>query len=340
MLSFQIAKLVEEVTEGISDNNAFVGAVQLLAEPIVEVVDALQGIGTNTNNSGYANSLHSILTSFYDRKASILPRKFYTDLESVHEALSNFQKNLETPSEYIDSLIANIDVFAEIFGIYLATPNASNAAPLAIEAPRLAQRFYDFKKSFHLFEGMIRRIPSRQIEGSVFTIVLAGEFDFKSFVARLSAISSMYSELCELLNISEVDDPLEIQMIESGSLFAKLAGSATVIALMVQFIHSTATYAYDNYTVEGRIKAIPTKVESLDAVIGLTQKLKAAGVDTKEMDVHVSKSAHAIAKDLNTLLEGQPSIILNGLEISGTNEGPRKQVAYQNAPRLSGIIKP
>ncbi|WP_273028257.1 hypothetical protein [Massilia timonae] len=340
MLSFQIAELVDEVVEGISDTNAFVGAVQLLSEPMIQIAEALYGVGTNTSNTAYANSLLSVLNSFHERKSSIIPRKFYAALEVVHDSLIDFQNKTNQPSDYLDSLILDVDSFAEAFDTYLATPNAANAAPLALAAPRLAQRLNDFRNSLNFFKGLIQPLPSRDTDGDVLTIILSGTFDFKSFVSRLQAIQSIYSELCELLKISEIDHPLEMAKVESGSLLAKVAGSTVVIGLMVQFIQSGATYAYDNYTVEGRINAIPRRVESLDKVIGLTQKLKDAGVDTAAIDEHVAKSAHAIAKDLDTLLDKQPSIILNGLEISGVREDSRKQIPYRNVPRLTTSSEP
>jgi hypothetical protein len=336
MLSFQVAGLIEDASKEITENNAFVAAIELFAGPLEYIAKNLALIGTNSNNAAYGNEIFSILSSFKELKSSISPRRFYSDLEIIQASLRHFKSQLTDTSEYVESLVSDVDGFASMFDTYLANPSAVNAAPISIAASRLAQRFRDFKGSLHLFNSMIQKLPSQQDDDSMLSIVLSGPFDLREFIARLEAIESMYSELCQLLNISETDYPLEIAKIESGSLLAKVAGSAVVLSLMTSFIQSTATYMYESYTVEGRIKTIPPRVESLDKVIDLTRKLKEAGIDTSEMESHVAKSAHTIAKDLNTLVEGQPSIILNGLEITGTSEESRRQISFKNVPRLSG----
>jgi hypothetical protein len=335
MLTFQIAQLIEETVEEITESNAFVAAVQLFSGTFEDIAKNLALIGSNSNNAAYANEIYNTLNSFKDRKSLVSARRLYSDLEIVQFSLKNFQIRLSGPSEYVESLIADVDGFASMYDIYLSEPNAINAAPIAVAASGLAQRFADFNGSLNLFNSLFQELPPRDIDNSTLSVVLSGTFDLREFIVRLSAIESIYSELCQLLNISESDYPLEIAKVESGSLLAKVAGSAVVIGLMTTFIQSTATYAYENYTTEGRIKTIPTKVESLDKVIDLTKKLKESGVDTSKLEEQVSKSAYTIAKDLNTLIEGQPSIILNGFEITGNIEGKR-QIPNKTAPKLIG----
>ena len=335
MLSFQIAELIEEVSKEIHPDNAFIHAVRVLSEVVTGISEDVAAIGTNSNNAAYANSIQGRLRSTKEYSAVISPRAFYVELLQLEGALKKFQAQLPSPSGYVESLIESLDSFAVLFDNYLKNQTGDNAAPLVLSAPNVAQRLIDFRDSVNLFHGILESASPQRSDSSTLSVVLSGEFDLKEFISRIQAIESMYSELCQLLNISQIDHPLQIEKIESGSLLAKVAGSAFVIGLMTQFIESSVSYVHAHYTAEGQIKSIPAKVESLDKVIEMTQKLKEAGYDTSAMEIHVAKSAHAIAGNLNTLIEGQPSIILNGLELTVTDQKAGRQLGGRVVPKLS-----
>lgn len=335
MLSYQIVELIEDVSAVIHLDNAFLVAVRHLSQVVTGIAEDVAGIGTNLQNLAYANSIHNQLKSTNQFTAAISSRDFYVDLVQLENSLRKFQDQLPAPSTYVESLIESVDGFAILFDNYLKHQTGENAAPLAFSAPIVAQRLMDFRHSIKMFHGILEYSLPQRSDNSILSIVLSGEFDLKEFISRIQALESMYSELCQLLDISEIDYPLQIEKIESGSLLAKVAGSAFVIGLMTQFIESSAAYVHTHYTAEGQIKAIPAKVESLDKVIEMTQKLKKAGYDTSAMEDHVAKSAHTIAGNLNTLIEGQPSIILNGLELNVTARESVKQVGAKAVPKLT-----
>jgi hypothetical protein len=333
MLTFKIKELLGETLATARGENAFLEAVETIEQVFIGIAEGVEAIGTNTNNAGYANQIYASLHSLSERISTVSPRKFYSALETFHEILGVFRARIEVPSTYLDRLVEEIENFAALYDTYLAKPSAANAAPLVLEAPLMKRRLHDFLGATHLFNSILEDAPAENENEGVLSILLPGTLDLHDFIARLEAIASMYSELCQLLDISEVDQPLHIAKIESGSLWAKLAGSTLVVTLMTQFIHSSASYLYQTYTAQGQIASIPSKVESL--VLDLRQKLKVAGIKTGDLDEHLAKSAHAIAKDLNTLLERQPSITLNGVEISVAEEAAKRQISARTVPKLT-----
>lgn len=86
--------------------------------------------------------------------------------------------------------------------------------------------------------------------------------------------------------------------------------------MITSFIKEGASFVYRSYTKEGKISALPRKVEAIDALLHLTQRLDAAGFNTEDMKPNIEKAAFAISKDLATLIDGQPSITVNDEQLS------------------------
>jgi hypothetical protein len=340
MLTFLIKDLITEALEMLDGQNAFYDAISAVNSSYSSLEENVIAIGSGQNGSGYAAQLHAGAASLSSRINHIPPRRFYSALEGVHKSVHDLQDQLPKRSTYLDSLLAEIDHFADEYDEYLSKPNATNATSLILVSAEIKRCLEDFRGALDLFDSLLDDLPAEdQVDGSL-SIVLPYTVEVTDFIAKLTAIQSIYSELCQLLDISETDSPLEIGKIESGSLWAKVLGSSVALTLVTQFIQSSAGYLYHNYTVEGQISSVPGKVESLDKVVDLRQKLKAAGIKTKDIDEQLAKSAHTIAKDLNTLLENQPSIILNGHQIPVTESGSIGKIQERRIPRLPHNNKP
>ncbi|WP_122468922.1 hypothetical protein [Pseudomonas viridiflava] len=80
---------------------------------------------------------------------------------------------------------------------------------------------------------------------------------------------------------------------------------------------------------------IPQKVEAIDELLGLTSRLHPAGIDTSEMDEHISKSAMVLATELSNLLDKQTNVTINGESISAGADLARK-ISQQDAPPTIG----
>ncbi|WP_251962116.1 hypothetical protein [Pseudomonas sp. Marseille-Q5299] len=110
-----------------------------------------------------------------------------------------------------------------------------------------------------------------------------------------------------------------------------------MIDLLISFVKETASWMYKNHTTEGKVSAMPLKVEAVDALLGLSTKLQAAGIDKSAMDAHIQKSAFVIARDLGVLLDGQATITINDQTISAGSEFTQALGRQSDTPRLESL---
>jgi hypothetical protein len=130
-------------------------------------------------------------------------------------------------------------------------------------------------------------------------------------LTKLQSIQLLYSEICQLLNVSEIDFPLRIVKIETGSLWAKVFGESKVVELLTQCCANFIDYLYRTYTNEGQLASISKKVESVESILQLEASLAERGYDVSEMREPIQKASQAIAASLQELTKGQSKVRLN-----------------------------
>jgi len=81
-----------------------------------------------------------------------------------------------------------------------------------------------------------------------------------------------------------------------------------------------------NYTREGKIEAIPKRIEVINEVLGLRSRLAAEGVDTVQMEEEIVKCGIKISEQLNSLLGDQGVITLNGETYSVGEQVEKKYI--------------
>jgi hypothetical protein len=135
-------------------------------------------------------------------------------------------------------------------------------------------------------------------------------------VSKLTALTIIYSELCRLINVSESANPLIVTKVETGSLWVKLFGEPQVTKLMADLIRSGVQFLYRNYTNEGKLNSVPSKIDVVETNILLEQRMRALGYDTTTMREDIQKAGAVISKQTNMLLEGEAVLLLNGEKFS------------------------
>lgn len=147
------------------------------------------------------------------------------------------------------------------------------------------------------------------------------------FLEKNTALEQIYEEFCTLFNVSPKQEPLKIIKIESGSFWTWLQGNPLVVAAIIASIGRVAHYIYSNYTTEGKIAAVPKKVEKVELVLRLSDELKKRGIATEGLDDNISKASVKIAGHLEKLLEGEDQVEVNGEIIPLTPSGQQKLIA-------------
>lgn len=247
-------------------------------------------------------------------------RQFFRALEHFQRSVSQLQFGPTPRNELISRLTSEIEEFSNLYDAFLSNQSGKQALPLVLSAQRLHIKLQLLFDLLQLFEATIGTTDVPSDSEAHLALWLPSHLDLTDFARRLLALQSLYSELCMLFSISENDHPLRISKIESGSLWAKVFGESKVIEMMVSFLEQTASWMYRTYTTEGRLASIPRKVEAIDALLGLTTRLKEAGLDSSSMQSHIEKSAVIISKNLAELLERQGSVTVNDKTISVNTE--------------------
>lgn len=156
------------------------------------------------------------------------------------------------------------------------------------------------------------------------SILCYSEQEIREFAIKLLAIDNIYKEIAGLLGISLIEHPIQIAKVESGSFWADILGFPKIIDLMNSMIEKSVNYLYRNFTIEGKVTAIPKKLDALEAVIDIRKQLKAIGVNTNELDDNINKSAIVISNQLNNLLLHEAKVRVNNKVFSVGKEFEQK----------------
>lgn len=315
-LQIHISKLFAEL----ESTRPFTEALSALAQSAKVMESNLTGIAIGSDQMHQAaNQIHVHLSQVSQTTSAINQRQFFRALEHFQRGIAQLLPY--TPkNQLIANLDANIEQFSAVYDEFISKQSGRKALPLVMAARSLETQIGVFFDSLQILDELIGAydIPG-STEGSL-AILLPSHLSLTSFANRLLALQSMYTELCMLLSVSESDYPLRISKIESGSLWAKVFGESRIVAMIASFLEQTASWMYRTYTTEGKLASIPRKVEAIDAVLSLTQRLNDAGFDTSQMKEHIEKSAVALSKSLDTILDGQPSLTVNDQTISLASE--------------------
>lgn len=333
MTSFELLQNIKKYFSKNEEFSVFLDGLSKLSQGAAEIENNLSIIARGGNHIQQAAvNLHSHLSTISQITASIVNRPFFKSIEEFQKSIERLKPQEISENELINRISTDVERFATLYDEYLSQRSTSKAATLVITAKKLRNDI-DALAEFLIF--IQESIDTQDIPGSSespLEILLPAQLSITDFSNKLLAIQKLYSEICMLLTVSESSYPLRISKIESGSLWARFFGESRVIGMMVSFMGDTASWLFRKYTTEGKIASVPQKVEAIDSLISLTQRLNDAGIDTSEMKDHISKSAVLISKSLEEILTHQPSITVNNQLVS-INSEQHKLYLEQRSPR-------
>lgn len=321
MHTFELQRSITRFFAELDGFQPFTAALSALAQSAEAMEKFLPGIaegGEKLNQS--ATKLHTHFAHAHRTTSSNNHRQFYRALEHFQRSISQLQPSISPRTTLISQLNTEVEAFATLYDAFLSNQSGPNALPLILSAQSLQTKLQVLLDSLQLFEESVGSYNIPSSSEAQLALWLPAHLDLADFARRLLAIQSIYSELCMLLSVSESDYPLRISKIESGSLWAKLFGESRVIGMLASFVEQSALWMYRTYTNEGKLAEIPRKVETIDSLLGLTKRLKEAGIDTSTMESNIEKSAVSVSKDLQVLLDGQASVTVNEKTISVGSE--------------------
>ena len=277
-------------------------------ELMLKVGDLLESSDTNTQMSRIANSLGS-LTSSYRKLGS---RRIFREVDELNEAVDELNVG---GSDLIlnESMKERLNTFADSFEMFLQVDSIKTLIDMlnrAREADAALTNLLIVLNTIH--QGLAPTDEPENANLSSLSLVLQPKDELRIIVAKTNALEKIYEETCMLLKVSTSQFPLVVGKIESGSpLWTKLFGESKVIKLVTDLIREGVNFLYRNFTTEGQLGAIPRKVDELEAVLNLENRMRELGYDTTSLRESNRKSGAVIAKELNTLLSGETNVAIN-----------------------------
>lgn len=164
------------------------------------------------------------------------------------------------------------------------------------------------------------------------------------FACRISALSDMYENTALIVGIGLVDHPPIAAKVESGSLLARIFGESRVLAFIDWFLKNSLRYLYSKYTTEGKICAIPNKIEILEEQWQLYEYLKKIlpkeRVEKLEGDLAETllSATCRVALDTQKLIGGMPAAEINGELLALSEENERRYLESWRQALPSGMV--
>lgn len=316
MLSLDFYHAIERLLKASHEYEPLAAAISTISNHYKSSTEAIIGHADSGDKlTQSASALRDKFLTLHIAMRGTSPSKVYKSIEAFKSNLHReFAANsIEHP--WISSTIYGIESFAGLYDQYLTHQNPSNAAKLMMAAYDLQLLLGNFLTALAFYRDTVE-LPAPLDSDSSMSLILTTGPELSTFTGKLVALQALYSELCQLANISEAEHPLQITKIESGSLLAKVFGEPRIIASLTSLIEATISYLHRSFTTKGKIASVPRRLEALEATIQISKKLEEAGIETNEMKEHLRKSGVVIAKNLASLLEDQPKIRINGKSIT------------------------
>ena len=320
MNSFELLDSANIALEEIFKHKELLGALNTIASKIDDIAKLIPLVASNDTSklSNAAQTIRNSISELKNNNSVLSPRTIFTQADSLRKTLANIKESTPHDPDLISSGMQSIESFSNAYENYIRNYTVPQASALAFAAKDLIT---DVEKIIHSYELIkVSLFKKQRKQGTKdISIYLSDIYDVKDFANKLNAISQIYEAVANLTNTSLTEHPLLIEHIESGSLWAKLAGYPEIIKFLIDCLQSGAAYVHRNFTTEGKLSTIPNKLDSLNSIIDPTKKLEELGVDTEETKEEIRKSAHTIGKALNQLLDAQYKIKINGKEQSIPN---------------------
>jgi hypothetical protein len=336
MLSFQIKEEIYKILtafevastffDGLDNINAMSPDIDKFSQTIIR--DVLQPHELQNLIIAISKKLTTV-----KHKIEVKPRVFFATIDKLQSSIRQAKACDFYDLSQLDEIDNSLEQFSLTYEGFLDDYSKNTALTLILEARALAALLDGFKKGLNFYLTNIEYTIPATNDGKELSIYLSSTLSLAEFIQKLQSIERIYKELCMLTDISS---PIQILKIESGSLWIKVFGNSKVIDLMTSLVKSGVGFVYRNYTEEGKFAAIPKQVEALESILALRKKLKAAGIAVDELDDHLKKSAVVVSKALNTLIEGQPEIVINDSKLSIGDEAQKKLIEA-NTPLKLGV---
>ena len=340
MNSYQMIDKLEALYKAFNEDN---NLVREYLQYVVAIKHNLQPQQLQLLKSGSSDTLNAYIAKVQEGIQSIRNKKDQIKIKQVLKGTQNLQEaiyiyrdglnNPEIPPLFI--LSEQLEQFEDKYENFLHEYSRDSFFELT-ELAELIDNTINSISSL-IFSIKLNLQTEYQDESSgIISLFLNSDYTYQEFVEKLNSLQRIYSILCQLLQISEIEFPLQIIKIESGSLWVHLFGEPRVIKIIEDLIKDTFSFFYRNYTDEGKIQSLPSKIKTLEEYLELKKKLEDAGIDTSLLSEEIEKSSVSLAQELNSLLSKSKGVEINGELLEIENKNQPKYLKSKQTPLLEG----
>jgi hypothetical protein len=243
--------------------------------------------------------------------------RVYRDLHSCIDELQTIRdevKGLPSALVIFDSFLKRISALEDALEEFVNQRDSRTLVALLERGDDLFQSYRLTRTySFAALEALSP--PDANLPGlEALVLFMRSKQTFRDVVEKLTAIESLYDEVCSLVGVSPAEFPLQVSRLEVGSLWLKLFGESKVIALITKLLENGAGFVYRNFTREGQLRDIPKQIETINSALGLVEELEKMNIPTDAIKENIQKSSIFITEKVNVLLSGSSEISVNGRE--------------------------
>ena len=288
MLSFQIKEEISKILASFQEAQYFFECLNDIDSTFPDLEGYIQAISEGGDKSTQAvNQLRNHLAQVRGKISDVRPRSFFSSIEKLQSEINQAKGYTLNDLSQLNEIESKLNSFSHTYEAYIDSYSPQSAGAMIVEARSLSALLNGFKKGLMFYLENIESSATDFEDGRELSIVLSSSMTLSEFIFKLQSIEKIYDELCMLINVSKAEHPIQILKIEYGSLWAKIFGESKAIGLMTSFIESGAGFVYRNYTEEGKLSAIPRKVEAVESILKLSEQLKDQGIDIEEINEHI-----------------------------------------------------
>lgn len=308
MTGYEIATLLNAAKIQLEELTTFIEVITAISNVSDIIKERTFQIASGRDINSEAANMHAELSTAVAIVTKQSPRALFNDMGKLQKILAE----LDFPHSPIGTIVSDLHVslneLQTLYDVFIAKQSASTLTPLVFSANIFSSKFQDFVK--YLSASSYREhIEIANFETA--SLFFPNALGLEELIQRLQALKEIYTESCQVLNISESDYPLQILKLETGSWYVELAGYPKAIDLMLEGIRAAAKQLFQRYTRAGKLEAMPTRVENLESLLELQKRMKESGLDTAEMGDQLAKSGAILAKQLMTLVANEASVTIN-----------------------------
>jgi len=301
-----------DLFEGILANAKYLlGSIEgivAIAQNVSNILDSTVALDNINDAPKAVSSAREQLVSVADLCRQKSSKQMFQEFASLVSSLDALVSNQAPNAALFGSFLAQIKELEVRYEAQIKTYAFPESLRLAQSATKVRNVLTGIKATIQFIRSSW--VPKEAVppEQDSLLLFLGSSVEAARLVEQLQAIQQLYSEICQLLNISEAQFPLRYLHLEVGSTGAVIAGARGAVGLLRTVLQRAFEYWYEAYTKQGKIVAITKDVTAIEGILKLRDELGSRGVDIKPLDAELSKATVKIASNLNVLLDGQERV--------------------------------